>query len=278
MDRLGIDFISVFGMPPVAFVELAADLGCAHIGLGPKPLVTNPGVYPDWSLLDDPALRRSVKAALAANGVSISLGEACLLFPGDDVRDVAPALDVLAELGAPRVNIASLDPDRWRTFDQCAQFAEMADARGMQATAEFAPMLGVPDLPSARALVRHVGRPGFALLVDMLHVARSGATAEDLAALSPGEIGHIQLCDGLLDWTMQSYAEEAGAERRCPGDGEFPLVDWLAALPDAISIGLEIPIRSRAMAGDAPGDWLRPCVAAARGLIKDADGRRAESR
>ncbi|WCT74913.1 sugar phosphate isomerase/epimerase [Sphingomonas naphthae] len=274
MDRLGIDFISVFGMPPVAFVELAADLGVARIGLGPRPLVVNPGVYPDWSLVDDAALRREVKAALAANAVSIAIAEACLLFPGGDVRDTAPALDVLAELGAPCANIASLDPDRQRTFDQCALYAEMAEARGMRSTVEFAPMLGVPDLATARALVRHVDRPGFAILVDMLHLARSGGTTADLLALDPGEVGHIQLCDGLLEWTMDSYMHEAAAERLCPGTGQFPLAEWLAALPGTVSIGLEMPMQARALAGDAPGDWLGPCVTAARALMAEADGLR----
>lgn len=270
MDRLGIDFISVFGMPPVAFIELAASLGCAHIGLGPKPLVINPGVYPDWSLVDDAALRRETKAALAANGVTITIGEACLLFPGGDVANDAAVLDTLAELGAPRVNIASLERDRQRTFDQCALFAEMAAARGMQSTVEFAPLMGVRDLPAAREVLRHVDRPGFGLMVDMLHVARSGATATDLAALRPEEVGHIQLCDGLLEWTMDSYVKEAGSDRLCPGDGAFPLADWLAALPGDATIGLEMPMRSRALAGAAPGDWLGPCVSAARALIAEA--------
>ena len=31
MHPLGIEFISVFGLPPVEFVHLAADLGCRHI-------------------------------------------------------------------------------------------------------------------------------------------------------------------------------------------------------------------------------------------------------
>ena len=32
MDRIGIEFISVFGLPPVAFVELAARLGVGQCG------------------------------------------------------------------------------------------------------------------------------------------------------------------------------------------------------------------------------------------------------
>jgi hypothetical protein len=34
MDRLGIELLSVFGMPPVDFVNLAASLGCRYISVG----------------------------------------------------------------------------------------------------------------------------------------------------------------------------------------------------------------------------------------------------
>ena len=34
MDRLGVEFLSVFGLPPVEFVNLAADLGCHYISTG----------------------------------------------------------------------------------------------------------------------------------------------------------------------------------------------------------------------------------------------------
>jgi hypothetical protein len=33
-ERLGIEFLSVFGLPPVEFVNLAADLGCRYISTG----------------------------------------------------------------------------------------------------------------------------------------------------------------------------------------------------------------------------------------------------
>jgi hypothetical protein len=46
MRAIGIEYINVFGLPPVEFVNLAADLGCAHIGTGllPMPLWNEDGV------------------------------------------------------------------------------------------------------------------------------------------------------------------------------------------------------------------------------------------
>jgi len=34
MDRLGIEMLSVFGMPPIEYVHLTADLGCRYITTG----------------------------------------------------------------------------------------------------------------------------------------------------------------------------------------------------------------------------------------------------
>jgi hypothetical protein len=38
MNRIGIERLCVFGMPPVEFVTLAADLGCSFVGIGLTPM------------------------------------------------------------------------------------------------------------------------------------------------------------------------------------------------------------------------------------------------
>jgi hypothetical protein len=53
-----------------------------------------------------------------------------------------------------------------------------------------------------------------------------------------------------------------------PSEGELPLADYLAALPDGLVIGLEVPLRSQAELGIGPAERLRPCVAAARTLLE----------
>jgi hypothetical protein len=59
-------------------------------------------------------------------------------------------------------------------------------------------------------------------------------------------------------------------ERMMPGTGELPLADMLAALPDDLVVGLEIPMRSRAEAGVGAYDRLLPCVESARALLAQA--------
>jgi sugar phosphate isomerase/epimerase len=267
MTRLAIGFLSVFALPPVEFVNLAADLGCQHIStiVQGQPLV--PLGFPPFSLKDDAALRKDLLAAMNDRGVTISLGDGFLVLPGADMRNLCTDLDVLAELGVPRINVVSLDPDLRRTFDQFAALTELAAQRNIETDVEPVPGLTVGDLPTAVAALEYVGRPEFRLLIDTMHLVRSGSSAADLAALDPEHIGYAQLNDTTLQPRFDNYMEEAMFERMVPGEGELPLHDILSALPPDIVIELEVPRRSLALAGVRPIDRLRPCVEAARRLL-----------
>jgi sugar phosphate isomerase/epimerase len=269
-DRIGIERLCVFDMPPVQFVSLAADLGCRYIGIGLRPMrFYNPHNYPDWSLRDDPTLRREMIAALRDRDVSISLCEGIGLRPNADVREYAADLDVLCELGGARINAASMDRDLSRTLEGFAVLAEMADARGIETTIEIGPG-PIRNLPTALAAVRHVGRRNFRLLIDTMHFFRFGGNVADITAIDPDIIGYVQLCDAPLVSKYASYMDEALYERMAPGDGELPLLGLLAALARHLIISVEIPQRSKVQAGMTPHQRVGSCVAATRQLLTRA--------
>ena len=267
MNRLGIENISVFGLPPVEFVNLAADLGCQHISTGLTSFDFGVCDYAAFSLRDDAALRREMIAAMRDRGVSISLGEGLTVRTGGDVRNYASDLDIMCELGVDRINTVSMDPDLNRSFDQFGILAEMAASRGVETTTELSPSLTVADLPTALAAARHVGRPDFRLLIDTMHLVRSGSGPADIAALDPDLIGYVQLCDAPLEPRFESYFEESMFERMAPGSGELGLRELVAVLPRDRVFGLEVPLRSEAEAGIGPHERLGKCVEAARSLL-----------
>ena len=265
MGRLGVEQLSALGLRPVEFVNLVADLGCNCISTG---LLGMPG-YASFSLRDDKALRREMIAAMRDRRVSISLGEGCIARPGHDIRDMAADFDIFQELGAERINTISMDPDLGRSLDQFGALAEMSAARGMESSIELCPVLTINDLTSAVAAVRHVGRKDFTLLLDTMHLARSGATAAEIAALDPAMIGYVQLCDAPLKSTNPNYMDEATFDRMVPGEGELPLREYLSALPTGVVVSLEVPSRTLAKAGFSLRDRLERCVEAARALLRD---------
>ncbi|MCU1391368.1 MAG: Xylose isomerase domain protein barrel, partial [Ilumatobacteraceae bacterium] len=93
-ERLGIEHLSVFGLPPVDFVGLAADLGCRHIATGLTAFPYNPHGYATWSLRHDAVLRREMVAAMRDRDVSISLGEGFMVSGDADIRDRATDLEL----------------------------------------------------------------------------------------------------------------------------------------------------------------------------------------
>jgi sugar phosphate isomerase/epimerase len=272
-DRIGIERLCVFGMPPIAFVKLAADVGCRHIGIGLTPMAYNPHGYPAWSLREDGSLRREMIAAMRDEGVSISLCEGFGVRPGLDIGESALDLDIAAELGARRINVVSIDRDVLRSFDQFAKLTEMAAKLGIETNTEIGAG-PVRDLAAGLAAVRHVRQHSFRLLIDFMHFARSGGTPEDLAALDPEAIGYVQVCDIPRVSAFASYMDEALHERMVPGTGELPLLDMLAAIPRHVVLGIEVPQRSLATAGVGPRERVSRCVDATRALLEQLDALR----
>lgn len=271
MNRLGIEMLTLLGMPPVDHVRLAAELGCVSISTGlmkmPLSMFGHPEeLYPDWSLEQDAGLRREMKAAMRDTGVHIGLGEGFNVNPQGDVVDWAPHLDLFAELGAWRINAVSMEPDLPRAHDQFALLAEMVSARGMQFTIEFAPGMEINTLEGVLAAIEHIGQGRCRVLFDSMHFFRTGGKVEDLEALDPGLVGYAQLSDVPASAPFESYMDEAMFRRMIPGEGELPLREWIAALPLDCEIGLEVPQLARLQGGMSARDHAAEVVAAARAL------------
>jgi sugar phosphate isomerase/epimerase len=266
VNRIGIETLSMFGMDPVEFVHLAADLGCGHVSLNLGGSANRLAMYPQWSFRDDPALVRRTAEALREHGVAASLVEGFAVVP-DRELDYSRDLDLACQFGARAICTVSIDRDEARTHAEYARLAEEAAQRGLIATTEACAGAYRTLAKSMRA-IEAVSRPDFVLLIDTMHFFRSGSTVADLAALDPAVVGHIQLCDVPMPAVIEPYMEEALHERRAPGDGDLPLRDFLMAAPADIPIGLEVPIRSEALAGIGPRERLGRCVAAARNLLE----------
>jgi sugar phosphate isomerase/epimerase len=249
MSRLGIEMQSVFGMPPLEHVKLAASLGCPHISIGLLPMPWNPCDFAPWSLRDDTALRREMIATMRDRNVQITLAEGFSVRANVEAADRRDDLDRAMELGAQRISAVCMERDQARALDQLATLADLAAQRGMGFVLEFAPPHAVNDLHTAIAALRAIDRPNAQLVIDTMHLFRSGSSVADIAAVDPGLIGYVQLADVPLLSGYTEYLQEASFERRIPGEGELPLLDLLRALPRGLPVGLEIPMQTEARAG-----------------------------
>jgi sugar phosphate isomerase/epimerase len=266
MERLGLDMQSVFGLPPVDYVNLAADLGCSHIAIGLTSLPWNPLDFPTWSLRTDRELRQAFKRALDERGVVASVLAGFSLKSDVDVRDLAPDMDLAVELGVRQLASVGMDRDIARAHDQLAILTEMAAARGMEVVLDYAPHQVINSLEAACAALRHAGSPHALLSLDAMHVFRAGATVADIAALDPALIGYAQVCDVPNVPPHDDYAREATFERLVPGEGDLPLRDFVGALPPHVLIGIEVPNRTLAQS-EGLAAFMARAVRASRALL-----------
>ena len=261
---LAIELITALGQNPVEMVHMVADLGVPRIGLALSPVAMVPEDAQPWNLRSDAPLYRAVKAAIGERGVEVVLGEGFLIHPQVDLGQCAADLDLLAGLGARKVNCVGLEPDVARCHDQFAIFARMAAERGMSATIEFMPFVAVDSLPKALDCAAVCDGGTGSVLLDSMHVFRTGTSLEDIASLDPALIGHVQLCDARADWSDADYMTHAKFERLAPGDGDLPLREFLGAVPDGLVIGLEVPQRAKALAGADHRSRIADLLAATR--------------
>lgn len=194
-------------------------------------------------VIGQPAMVRALRDRAAQDGVAISNISAYQFYPDVDWEQLAPAVDTGHALGAGIMVVNGFDPDLSRFGDRLARYAEAAAAAGMRVALEFLPYSAVRNLAQARAVIQRSGAPATGLLLDALHLQRSGGTPADMAALRPQEVVFAQLCDARLhpeQTTDEALMLEARTARLPAGTGELPLDAFLVALPAGTELEYEV--------------------------------------
>lgn len=234
---LSLSHLTVLDVAPPALFDLAAGAGYQSVGLRVLPAVPGGTCYP----LDARSARLWRRQAADA-GVSVNDIEFLPLTPHVVVQELAQTLEHAADLGAKRINVSGDDPDFERLVRNFGALCDLARATGLDVELEFMRFRCVQSLPQALSVVGRAARPNGKVLVDLLHLFRSGGTAELLGQAPSQAIGSVQLCDapraGPADTEL---ADEARNGRLFPGEGELPIGACLEALPTAVGFAVEVP-------------------------------------
>lgn len=241
--RLAVAHLTALDLAPPAWVRQAGRAGFDAVGLRLNP--TAPGAISYLSPVGSTA-HLTLKRALADEGVSVYDVEFIPMLPEIEVAAFAPMFDVAADLGAQCVTVAGDDPEPARLCANLAALCDLAAQYGLRVDIEFMRWRHVGTLAQARTIVEGTGRENLAILVDALHLARSGGHPDDVRALPANMVRAVQLCDASANVPVGDEATilEARAGRLAPGDGVLPLIDLLGALPDGTALGVEMPLPS----------------------------------
>ena len=107
---------------------------------------------------------------------------------------------------------------------------DRAGEHGLVVGLEFLPFTDIVSVTDARQIVEDAGRPNGGICVDIWHHERGARDLAGIAAL-PGEmITGIQMNDGTLRPENPDYYTDCLANRRPPGQGEFDIDGFIAAV------------------------------------------------
>lgn len=240
-QRIGLSPLGFLELSPPSFVELAGQAGFDAVALRLRS--ASPGGLAHPLRVGD-APSRATLDAVRATGVTVEHVEVLSLGEDDVARD-RPLLEAAAALGARRVLATGDHPDTSLVADRLAALCELARELGLVVDLEFMPFRPVATLAAAIAVATRAGGPrvGAHVLVDALHLARSGGVPADLAAAPPTLFGVCHLCDApAAPPATGSLVDEARGGRLLPGEGALPLEALVRALAPDTTYVSEVPL------------------------------------
>jgi len=262
--EFALSHLTVLESAPPRVVEIAARCGYSFLGL--RLIPSGPGAIA-YPLMTDKLMMRDTKARLADTGMRIFDIESVRLDSGTSVSDYLSLLQAGAELGASTVIASGFDADPGRTAEKFVTLCQLAAEFGLTVHLEFIPWSSIRTPSEARNLIEICGQPNARILLDALHLDRSGGKLADLAGLS-GAMDYFHLCDAprFHGGGQDDLIRTARSGRLLPGDGEIDLRSVIAAAPAGAVIGIEVP-STDLMRRLGPEELARRALLATKGVI-----------
>lgn len=241
--KLSIAAATLKDLGPADTVAVAAEAGFDGAGIW-----FDPATWTD-------SVAREVRGRLDDTGIVALDMEPIILGPDGDPGD--RLVDAAAEIGAHHVLVASRLADRDAVAERFAELCRRAAPAGVKLVLEFLPVFGIRTLDDALTAVRAAGEPNSGVLVDSLHLARSGGSVDEVAALPAELFPYLQVADAPAeppDPSLPGLLDEAINGRSLPGQGGLPLTQLVEAVP---GVPLSAELRSAELFADFPDPLAR---------------------
>ena len=262
---IGLEHLTLLHLPPPELVTLAAAAGFDTVGLRVAPVTPDEDT---WPLYPGSPMLAETRRRCTDTGVSVHAVEAIALAPGSVLAGKERVIETAAALGARYLNVICDDPDTGRFTELLTELVATAREAGVRPVIEFTAYRPISRLADAVAIAVQTGS---GILLDSLHIQRCGASVADIAAVDPGLLTYLQVCDAPLeqphglrapaaaprgqhDAADDDRVLEARTMRLMPGEGQLPLRALLACLPADMLVSVEAP-SAAALAALSPGGY-----------------------
>jgi sugar phosphate isomerase/epimerase len=228
---------------PLDVLDAARDAGFGAAGL--RISGRNPG--DPWPSTAAPNAFEAIRTRAAESGVRISSASGYYLSERTALPDLLANVEAARRLGAPVIVQGCFEPDLARVAALLRDYARAAADAGVRIALEFMPMSSLKTIADAQRVIGESGAANVGLLIDALHLARSGAGPAEVQVLDPRNIVFAQLCDAAASLPPGvTLLDEAMTGRLYVGDGGLDLAGLVAALPPTMELELETPVTADA--------------------------------
>jgi sugar phosphate isomerase/epimerase len=245
LPPLSLAHLTMIDASPSQLIDAACAGLFSSVGLRIAPPWMTTLAFP---LVGNEAAIREVEHKLSDTGITVFDVEAFWIRPETEIASLRPAVELAARLGAQYLLAMGDDPIESRLVSKLGALVELARSFGMGVGLEFLPYVQVGSLQGAIRLVKMLDKPNLGVVVDALHLMRSGASPQALAAQDAHAIAYGQLCDarGPEPFGTEQLRRESRSGRYYPGQGALPVAAIVEALPAAKPLAVEAPCEALA--------------------------------
>lgn len=146
------------------------------------------------------------------------------------------------ELGAGHILVAGDDEDEAALAGRLHELNELGSRYGVRMALEFMPWRGIKTLASALRVVQAAGGAG--VIVDAIHLDRSGGQPHEIPTIPAAHWAYFQVCDAPAQrpTTQEELLFQARQARLPPGRGGLDLTGMVRAIPADSVVAIEIPM------------------------------------
>ena len=240
MTDLSLAALTVLDAGPAGQIRAAAAASFPSVGLRLQPLLAT-----DVIVVGQTSREREVQALLAETGVRVLEVGVFPIRTEVETRHYDPVIVFCGRIGARYLVCPVENPDRLERLQAFRAVCDQALRHNVAALIEFNPYSACRTLADAVEIVEAANRQNAGLVIDAMHLSRSGGSPADLATVDPSLLRLVHLCDASTPPnTARSRGElraESRAARRLPGEGALWLDELLDGLPSDVGMSIEAP-------------------------------------
>ena len=224
---------------PARFVEVTAGAGWKATGVWFD--------QESWSSTTS----REVKRRIDDNGVEVVDMEVIRL--GRSIDTGKALIEAACEVGAKNILVVSSLRSFEETADQLSHLCSLAEAGDITICLEFMKFTSVKSLSDALEVIKLIDAHNIGILLDLLHVVRSGTTFKEIEACDPNLFPYAQWCDGTgqpVGWSDSELITDALDDRLIPSQGKLDALKFESLFDTDVPFSIEV--RSKVLREDFP--------------------------